>query len=44
MFFTKDMWTHMIMPLYAEAFTVVQRCGVTCLRPGAGPPVCACAT
>lgn len=27
MFFTKDTWTHMVMPLYAEAFTVVQRCG-----------------
>lgn len=27
--------THVVMSLYAEAFTVVQRCGFTCLRPGA---------
>lgn len=43
-FFTKDTRTHMVMPLYAEAFTVVQRRGFTCLHPGAMPPVCTCAT
>lgn len=43
-FFTKDTRTYMVMPLYAEAFTVVQRRGFACLRPGAPLPVCACAT
>lgn len=43
-FFTKDTRTYMVMPLYAEAFTVVQRRGFACLRPGSPLPVCACAT